>query len=750
MLKKTYMQLGARLLFMKARKSLLTSAIGFMLILSISELFVSTHVAFNGQFRLKPLIGAVYSQNMVPITGAMVVASGSNGTGFSTTDSYGRYQIAEGLGTGEYSVTVTAKGYIDLRIEKVQVVAGEETSGINFLLKQSGAISGKVTGAGNKPLKGVLVYAMQTTGTGGNASSYALTGEDGSYVINTGLSTGKYNVTAGWYALGLLGETVGYIAKSKSDVKVVEVEETSDVNFQLEISGAISGKVTTTEGIPLLGLMVVATSSDGKYFGFGYTDGSGNYKITNGLGTGSYNVLVFKGMMPSFKSDVSVTAGEETPNIDFEISIPLSGTISGRVTDIRGNPVKDASVHASGPEGHGQAKTDVNGYYAISEGLGTGDYTVYATALGYDPSSSIAVGVTVNQETKGIDFQLEKISAIVSGKISGEVKGAPTAIGPEALSVTVSANPSTIGSGGTSTIEISVKSNGTPIPASTVTLTSDRGGVFSEVTDHGDGTYTVIFTAPSVAASTPCMITASVSKAGYTSGSGQGEVALEPLLALAVTVTTSPATIYSGGESTITVSVASQGTVITGAAISLTSDKGGAFSMVTDRADGTYEATFTAPDITAETICTLATTASKSGYLSSSGQTDVMVQPLILNIYVKDTDGNPIAGATVSSTSQPSGQTALSGTTDVNGLVRFSGVLKGSYTITASKTGYEEKTWTVTVTAGQATTETINISKPTEPTKFPWVLVITAIVAVLIIVGAVGAVFMMRKRTRKA
>jgi len=213
-------------------------------------------------------------------------------------------------------------------------------------------------------------------------------------------------------------------------------------------------------------------------------------------------------------------------------------------------------------------------------------------------------------------------------------------------------------------------------------------------------------------------------------------------LPLTVTATASPVTIYSGGTSTITFSVMSGGTAITAATISLTSSQGGAFSAVTDNGNGTYTATFTAPDITAQITCTIGASFSKSGYTDGSGQTQVTVQPLVLNIIVKEAEGNPLAGATVVSTSQPSGQTALSGTTDANGLATFTGILKGSYTIKASKSDYEDNTWTGTVAAGQATTQTITLATP-----FPWTNVIISIVAVVAVVGAVLAMRMRRPKT---
>jgi len=318
------------------------------------------------------------------------------------------------------------------------------------------------------------------------------------------------------------------------------------------------------------------------------------------------------------------------------------------------------------------------------------------------------------------------------------------------LTVSVTASPTTVYSAGTSTITILVTSDDTPITGATVSLTSDAGGSFSSVTDQGDGSYTATFTAPTVSTSTTVKITAEASKEDYVTGQGETWITVEPSPppALTVSVSADPTTIYSGETPTITVLVTSEGTPISDATISLASDKGGSFSTVTEHADGTYTATFTAPTVTTSTICTITADASKSGYTSSQGQTQVTVQPLVadrgnLNIYVKDADGNPIAVATVTSTSQPSGQTALSGTTDANGLVVFNNILAGSYTIKASKTEYEDKAWTVTVIAGQTTTDTVTLSKLAEALGIP--LMWIAIAILLIVVIVVGAVFAIKK-----
>jgi hypothetical protein len=59
-----------------------------------------------------------------------------------------------------------------------------------------------------------------------------------------------------------------------------------------------------------------------------------------------------------------------------------------------------------------------------------------------------------------------------------------------------------------------------------------------------------------------------------------------------------------------------------------------------------------------------------------------------LKVIVQDKDGVVIAGASVSSSSQPNGQPALSGTTGTDGIATFFEILPGTYTLQASKVGY--------------------------------------------------------------
>jgi hypothetical protein len=210
---------------------------------------------------------------------------------------------------------------------------------------------------------------------------------------------------------------------------------------------------------------------------------------------------------------------------------------------------------------------------------------------------------------------------------------------------------------------------------------------------------------------------------------------------LSATLKTAPSTVYSGGTSMITTTLAGEEAPITGASISLASSGGGTFSAVTDQGNGTYISTYTAPSITTQTTSTISVTATKSGYQDASGQTQLTLQPLVIYINVKESDGTAIAGVTVTSTSQPSGQTTLSGNTDASGKVFFSNVLKGTYNFKASKSGYEEKTWITTVQQERATTETVTLTKSSGIPGYPIQSVVLALLVATVILYARARLF---------
>jgi len=369
--------------------------------------------------------GVVYGANG-PIAGAVVSASGSQGSGYAVTDSSGHYSISQGLKTGTYTVSVFAIGYLMYEIENVQVTVGQTTSGKDFDMQLSGGVSGTVTDAvSSTPLTNIIVTAFMSGG--GSYGFSAITDSNGKYLLATNLGTGSYNVTV------MLPE--GHVSQSSVQAVTAGVE-LKNVNFALARSGIISGRITTPGGTPLKDVTVSAIS--GSNYGYATTNATGYYRMSNGLGTGMYTVMAIATGpgIPVFNSTdtdaVSVTAGQETDNIDLQLTItppPPSGIIMGTITDTSsGKPIANATVSASGSGGSGSDETDGNGNYAISTGLGTGTYTVTTSALGYQDQQQTGVSVTVNQVTSNVNFQLSKIPAEQSGTITGTVTGAPGAV----------------------------------------------------------------------------------------------------------------------------------------------------------------------------------------------------------------------------------------------------------------------------------------------------------------------------------
>jgi hypothetical protein len=334
---------------------------------------------------------------------------------FSTfTDSNGNYLMYTDLATGIYNVSVSfAAGYLSRTLTRISVIAGATTNNVNIALSKSATISGTVTDSvSSVALSGILVAAVAQNGT---YVASAFTNSTGKYTLNTDLATGTYNVTVSF--------PTGHLPKTVSGVAVVAGNQYT-VNVPIDPSGIISGRVTSlTTGAPISGATVSATA--GSSFGFATTNQTGYYRITDGLATGSYTLFASYGGGFATMTGVSVTQGQETSNVNLQITLLPSGTISGRVTNSTSSPLSGAYVSAVGLTGSGSAFTDDSGNYIINTGLLTGTYNVTAEATGYVTQTQTGISVTISQATSNVNFQM---AATPSGRISGLVQTTGTPI----------------------------------------------------------------------------------------------------------------------------------------------------------------------------------------------------------------------------------------------------------------------------------------------------------------------------------
>jgi hypothetical protein len=263
-----------------------------------------------------------------------VYASSGSFSFYGETDSNGDYTIATNLGTGTYNITAFyPTDYITGEVTGVSVIAGSITSGIDLPLNRSGIISGRITASpSGAPLANVSVDASSSEGA---YFGFATSNATGYYSIVSGLGSGNYTVFAS-YDSAYPNETTGVIVTAGS--------ETPNVDMQITVpaptpSGIIMGKVTDeSNSKPIEDAYVSAEGINGS--GSAYTDSNGNYVISEGLATGSYDVTASAtGYNSTTITDVAVTVSQTTSNVNFQLTpIPpaQSGSISGTVTGAAG------------------------------------------------------------------------------------------------------------------------------------------------------------------------------------------------------------------------------------------------------------------------------------------------------------------------------------------------------------------------------------------------------------------------------
>jgi protocatechuate 3,4-dioxygenase beta subunit len=280
---------------------------------------------------------------------------------------------------------------------------------------------------------GVPVANAKVDAVGENGSGSAYTDSSGAYLINSGLGTGTYNVTA---------TATGYVDLQNTSVQVTVGHKTSGVDFYLSLSGEITGKVTDSVTLaPLQYVLVYAYPSSGGGSIFAYvssaiTDSNGDYTIATNLATGTYNVTVLypTGHITGTVSDVSVTAGKITSGIN--LALAESGIISGTITAYpSGAPLANASVSADSSDFKyfGYAISNATGHYSIASGLGTDMYTVTAYcssdgSYGFNDTLS-PVSVAAGSETPNVNMEITVAppspSGIITGKVTDSSNGNP-------------------------------------------------------------------------------------------------------------------------------------------------------------------------------------------------------------------------------------------------------------------------------------------------------------------------------------
>jgi 5-hydroxyisourate hydrolase-like protein (transthyretin family) len=394
------------------------------------------------------------------------------------TNGSGVYELKNRMPTGSYIVvTRDANGYVNEVYggspcvgelcdvssgTPVGVTISAETPNVDFALHKGGLITGTVTEAAT----GNPIY--------GGGAAIEIYDASGRKVCETNAYTWGYVAPAGLPGGSYFVRTVGRApfidelysnipcplgactATDGTPVVVTPGSTTTGIDFALDLSGAIEGRVTSAQtGAAMAGVQVSIHSSTGALVIVKTTNSYGEYGHWIDLAAGSYFVRTTgtAGYTDELYDDmpcpggacvvtsgtpVAVASGATTRGVDFALALAPAapGSVGGTVTDAgTGLPLADVTVSVwdEGESLLASATTAANGSYLV-EGVSAGTRFVRtANTLGYanelyddlpcEPSCSVTSGtpvsVTSGSTASGIDFGLARIVGSIAGRVTG-------------------------------------------------------------------------------------------------------------------------------------------------------------------------------------------------------------------------------------------------------------------------------------------------------------------------------------------
>ena len=307
--------------------------------------------------------------------------------------------------------------------------------------KISGAtITGKVTIKGKAAPGVAVVLVLNVQGTQRPTRYRAATDDTGTYRI-TNVPPGNYSAEAA--APGFVAADDIPPSSGKSKTLLINKDETvENIDFQLLRGGVITGKVTDSDGRPLIEETVSISSAEsnpnyasrqrgtrtddrGVYRIFGITPG--NYKIAAGTNelTPSWERSPFRQTFHPDATDASqattinVTEGSETTNVDITIKdVGRTYSVRGRIIDETGRPVANVpygiTVYINPNQRSGLSDgsvSDTNGEFKW-DNLRPGKYAVYVNSLSDSDWSAEEAPFEVNdRDVTGLVVKLVKATS---------------------------------------------------------------------------------------------------------------------------------------------------------------------------------------------------------------------------------------------------------------------------------------------------------------------------------------------------
>jgi hypothetical protein len=307
----------------------------------------------TGTGRIAGTVTRAATGDPLPLLSVQIYDSTGRAVSSLTTSYLGTYQSG-GLPPGNYYVAArtSAADYRDELYDNVPfcsgcsplvgtpvtVTAGNTTSGINIALDAGGRIEGKVTDASTgAPLLNAYVYAFDASGQPERAVPVDALGN---YSVN-GLAAGMHYAVAevGWGYVDQLYSGIPCPAcdpTTGTPITVTAGSTTGGVDFAIAGGGRIEGMLTrAADGLPVSGWVTLYDAAGGVVAG-SILDGSGFYRSSRGLPTGTYFALASDSASaydaelynnkscnscdPTTGDAITVTSPAATTGIDFSLN----------------------------------------------------------------------------------------------------------------------------------------------------------------------------------------------------------------------------------------------------------------------------------------------------------------------------------------------------------------------------------------------------------------------------------------------
>lgn len=588
-------------------------------------------------------------------TNALLSGASVSGAGKSGTTGSAGYVKFASIALGTYTFTASKTGY-NSGTGKGTITATASSTSVTIYLTKETPIEEEDD---DYPTTGsVTVYVRDANTYALLTSAYVSGGGYGGYtnsygyVSYSGLDYGSYSFSAS--KSGYYGNS-GTVTISNSNTSPSITIYLTPIEEEEE-DDTVYGSIT----VYVYDADTGSTISGASVSGAGTTKSTNYYGYTSysDLDVGSYYFTASKSGYSSGSGSTTITASNTSRTVYIyltpEVVTPTSGSITVYVKDANtGASISGATVSGGGYSG----TTNSSGYKSFS-GLSFGSYTFIASKSGYS-SNSGSVSISTSTTSNSVTIYLTPTPT--TGSITVYVKDADT--GAYISGATISGD----GSG---------------------TTNSSGYKTFSGLSF---GSYSF-----------------SASKSGYYSGSGSASISTSTT-SNSVTIYLTP--IPTTGSITVYVRDIETGAYISGASISgdgsgTTNSSG--YKVFSDMPFGTYSFS-----------------ASKSGYYtnsnsvtisssSTSKSVTIYLAPIptsgTITVYVKDAStGAAISGASVSGG-------GVSGSTNTSGYVSFSNLSFGSYTFSASKSGYSSGSGSASISTS-ATTNSVTIYLTKLPTS---------------------------------